>query len=665
MLNTGSVISLLRFSMQNLWLAGILILFTGSVFSQGIRPVYTGNNYVTIRPGETPEEIIEKAASVTPSANQLEWQRTEFNAFIHFGINTFTGREWGEGNYDPALFNPTQLDARQWVRVIRDAGMKMVIITAKHHDGFCLWPSQYTSHTVAASPWRSGKGDLVAEVAAACKAYGLKFGFYLSPWDKHEPAYGDTEKYNLYFRNQLRELLTGYGEVSEVWFDGACGEGPNGKKQVYDWKSYYALIRELQPSAVIAVMGPDVRWVGTESGYGRETEWSVLPDIATNTDSIAASSQQYPADGAFIPADRTESDLGSRDKLKNAGALAWYPAETDVSIRPGWFYHTAEDKRVKTPEKLTDIYFHSAGMNSVLLLNIPPDKRGLIHETDIRSLQGMKKILNETFRINLLEGTTVIVGNGYFEYTLKQKETFNTVLVQEDIKVGQRIERFHFEAWNGTAWKTFASGTTVGYKRILRFPMQEALKIRFFVDESRAEPAIMNIGLFKGPDIAEPTRTVRKITGTISSGTECSPKYTGGGNSAVIDGIRGSYEFTDGRWQGYEGVDFIATIDLGTVRKISRAWAGFMQQQGSWIFMPQTVEYLVSADGINFTRAAIVENILDERDEGTEIADFKAKFKAKKARYLRIKANNRGVCPDWHAGAGQKAWLFIDEAGIE
>jgi hypothetical protein len=411
-------------------------------------------------------------------------------------------------------------------------------------------------------------------------------------------------------------------------------------------------------------MGPDVRWVGTESGYGRETEWSVLPDIVSNADSIAASSQQYPVDGAFSPADLTGSDLGSRDKLKDARALSWYPAETDVSIRPGWFYHAAEDNRVKSPEKLVDIYFHSVGMNSVLLLNIPPDKRGLIHENDIRSLQGMKKILDETFRLNLLEGTAITVGKGYFEYALKQKASFNTILVQEDIKVGQRIGKFHFEAWDGTAWKTFAGGTTVGHRRILRFPMQEALKIRFFVDESRGEPAIMNIGLFKGPEIEEPVKTVRKIGGTVTPGTEYSPRYTGGGKSAVIDGIRGSYEFTDGRWQGYEGNDFMATIDLGKPRPVSKIWAGFLQQHGSWIFMPQRVEFFVSTDGLEFTRVAIINNSLGEKDEGVTIRDFKAAFKKKKVRYIRILAVNRGVCPDWHAGAGQKAWIFIDEAGV-
>lgn len=492
---TKVIIILLRF----IAMAVVLITNSISLVSQDIHPVYTGNNYVTILPDEPLNDIIEKAANVTPSANQLEWQRCEFTGFFHFGIHTFTNREWGEGNEDPALFHPVRLNARQWVRVIRDAGMKMVILTAKHHDGFCLWPSEYTDHSVAASPWKSGKGDVVGEVASACREYGLKFGFYLSPWDKHESSYGYSERYNEFFRNQLRELLTRYGEISEVWFDGACGEGPNGKKQVYDWPSYYALVRELQPRAVIAIRGPDVRWVGTESGYGRETEWSVIPGVVKPFDPVEAASQQFPLDSSFIPVDLTAEDLGSRDKLERARTLVWYPAETDVSIRPGWFYHAEDDDQVKSPEKLVDIFFHSVGMNSVLLLNIPPDTRGLIHHTDIQSLKGMKKILDQTFGTNLLEGALVKTYNGLIEYALPKPVLFDILMIQEDIKVGQRIERFHLEAFDGTIWKTVASGTTVGYKRLLRFPAVTAQKIRFVPDGSRAEPAILNIRLYKGP----------------------------------------------------------------------------------------------------------------------------------------------------------------------
>jgi len=644
----------------------LLVLFqiiSLSLLSQPIRPVYQGNNMVIVPQGATTAEIAELAAGVTPSARQLDWQRLEFNAFIHFGINTFTGREWGEGNYDPRLFNPKKLDARQWARVIKEAGMKMVIITAKHHDGFCLWPSEFTKHSVAASPWKRGQGDVVADLAAACREHGLKFGFYLSPWDKHEPSYGDSDRYNEFFRNQLRELLTGYGEVSEVWFDGACGEGANGKRQVYDWNSYYALVRELQPGAVIAVMGPDVRWVGTESGYGRVTEWSVLPGIAQYLDAISAASQQDPVDGGFIPGDLTSDDLGSLDRLRDARTLTWYPAETDVSIRPGWFWKAADDNRVKSPEKLADIYFHSVGMNSVLLLNIPPDKRGLIHENDIRSLQGLRLILNETFRTNLLDHAGIRLHHDTIEYTLPAPAAFNVAMLQEDIQVGQRIEKFHFDYLDGMAWKTFAGGTTVGHKRLLRFTEITALRVRLVIAGARAEPAIMNIGLFRGPELKEEVKTVPKLDATIAMATACSEKYTGGGDGAVIDGFRGSYEFMDGRWQGYEGVDFEATIDLGKITPISSVWAGFLQQQGSWIFMPVRVDFSISADGQHFTRVASVKNRLDERYEGTMIRDFSAKTGKRKARYIRIRAVNRGVCPSWHAGAGEKAWIFVDEVG--
>ncbi len=466
--------------------------------AQGGRPVYTGHNAAAVPAGTTEEQIAEIAGTVTPSARQLAWQRTEFNAFIHFGLNTFTGKEWGDGKDDPKIFNPSRLDSRQWVRTFRDAGMKMVILTARHHDGFCLWPTRTTAYSVAASPWKGGKGDVVEEVAASCREYGLKFGVYLSPWDRHEPSYGTGEKYNGYFVAQLRELLTGYGEVSEVWFDGACGEGPNGKKQTYDWSAWYALVRELQPGAVIAVMGPDVRWVGTESGYGRETEWSVIPGRIRNPEALADPAEQDVIDREFLPGDLMDADLGSREKLRAARSLSWYPAETDVSIRPGWFHHPSDNKKVKSPQELADIYFHSAGMNSVLLLNVPPDSRGLIHKNDIRSLKGLRKILNATFKINRVEKAVSSFSNGIIGYTFPTPETFDVAMLQEDLKAGQRIEKFSFETWDGTSWKPFATGTSVGNKRLLRFPAVTVQKVRLVIGETRGEPALMNVGLYRG-----------------------------------------------------------------------------------------------------------------------------------------------------------------------
>jgi alpha-L-fucosidase len=418
----------------------------------------------------------------------------EFIAFTHFGMNTFTNREWGEGKDDPALFNPDDFDADQWARVIHDAGIKMILLTAKHHDGFCLWPSKLTGYSVSKSNWRNGKGDVVKEVADACHKYGLKFGIYLSPWDRYEPSYGDSPHYNEFFRNQLRELLTDYGKISEVWFDGACGEGPNGKKQEYDWSSYYNVIRELQPDAVIAIMGPDVRWVGTESGYGRETEWSVLPDIV-NTDSTAPSGQ-IPADGVFIPRNFMDQDLGGRDKILKAKNLSWYPAETDVSIRPGWFYHQEEDSLVKFPEQLVDIYFSSVGRNSVLLLNIPPNKHGRIQDQDVKSLTGMRKILDETFHRNLVPDPGLRLSDNIYEYSLESSKTFNIVLLQEDITQGQRIEKFRIEYRDGKEWKVCARGTTVGYKRLLRFGDVKTKGIRLVIESTRGIPVIKTFGVY-------------------------------------------------------------------------------------------------------------------------------------------------------------------------
>lgn len=505
-------------------------------------------NFVFIHPEESIESVVRKAANIVPSERQLRWQEMEFIAFAHFGMNTFTDREWGEGTESPSLFNPASFDARQWVKVLKDAGMSMLIVTAKHHDGFCLWPSRYTDHSVKSSPWRDGKGDVVKEIAEACREAGLKLGIYLSPWDRHERTYGDSPVYNEFFQHQLRELLTNYGEIAEVWFDGACGEGPNGKRQEYDWWSYYRVIRELQPGAVIFGMAPDLRWVGTESGYGRETEWSVVPvEVKGELESRAkpgdpANSKSVPSqkqpthplpspqflslDDLFVPGDLTAEDLGSRAKIKTAKVLAWYPAETDVSIRPGWFYHANQDSEVKTPEKLIDIYFSSVGRNGVLLLNVPPDKRGLIHENDAKSLIEMRRILDSTFSANLVLDAEVKATNeekshkaisildrdksnywttdegvesAVLEFEITENRAFDVAMLRENIRIGQRVEEFSLEAWDGKEWRSFATGTTIGYKRLLRFPMVTAKKIRLIISKSRTSPTLSLIGLFKMP----------------------------------------------------------------------------------------------------------------------------------------------------------------------
>lgn len=473
------------------------------------------SHYAEILSSDSKSVIIQKAANVSPSAKQLAWQKMELTAFLHFGINTFTNREWGDGKEDPGLFNPTQLDTRQWVKTCKEAGMKLIILTAKHHDGFCLWPSQYTAHSVKNSPWKNGQGDVVKDLADACREFGMKLGVYLSPWDRNSSIYG-TEAYNDYFVNQLTELLTNYGEVAEVWFDGANGEGPNGKKQVYDWQRYYQTIRKLQPDAVIAIMGPDVRWVGTESGYGRDTEWSVVPASMQDQDEIAAKSQQQT--GTFRPKiDPMAEDLGSREKLYGADGLAWYPSEVDVSIRPGWFYHPDQDDKVKSVEKLLDIYYSSVGKNSLLLLNIPPDTRGLIHENDANILKEWRQAIEATFKTNLAANARIkgvkkmgqLLDNSLDTYhrgkatkqmyriKLDEPKTFNRLVLQENISLGQRVEAFKLEAKVDGKWREITEGTTIGYKRILRFPELTAQQLKLSILETRARPALAEFGLYR------------------------------------------------------------------------------------------------------------------------------------------------------------------------
>lgn len=477
-------------------------------------------NIAVIRPTDTPAEIVRKAANVVPSERQFNWQRQELTAFLHYGVNTYTGREWGDGTESPAVFNPTALDADQWIRELKAAGFRCAILTCKHHDGFCLWPSACTEHSVKHSPWKNGKGDVVREVSDACRKYGISFGIYLSPWDRNSKLYG-TEAYNDYFVSQLTELLTQYGKVSEVWFDGACGEGANGKKQEYDFVRWYSLIRRLQPDAVIAVMGPDVRWVGTETGRGRETEWSVVPKDNLDQETIAKNSQQEMLTAPV--GDMRGQDLGSRKVIEKAKSLVWYPAEIDVSIRPGWFYHADQDCKVKSPKELMDIYFTSVGMNGVLLLNLPPDKEGRLAEADVESLRGFRRLYDATFSRNLLTGSKVVCrlsegktgnvvdgnydtsvlpdmkgGRAVFLFRMKHPAAFNVLSIQEDIRKGQRVEAFSLEVKDARGkWKEVAAGTTVGHKRLLKFPIQTAGEVRLTIRQARAVPAISEIGLYR------------------------------------------------------------------------------------------------------------------------------------------------------------------------
>lgn len=451
----------------------------------------------------TLEQKIDMAARLVPTPQQAAWQQMELTAFLHFGINTFTGREWGDGQEDPAIFNPTELDAEQWVRSLKDAGFKMVLLTAKHHDGFCLWPTATTKHSVASSPWKNGQGDVVKELRKACDKYDMKFGVYLSPWDRNAECYGDSPKYNEFFIRQLTELLTNYGEVHEVWFDGANGEGPNGKKQIYDWDAFYKTIQKLQPKAVMAIMGDDVRWVGNEKGLGRETEWSatvLTPGI------YARSEENNKRLGVFSKAE----DLGSRAILEKATELFWYPSEVDVSIRPGWFYHAEEDSKVKSLKHLSDIYFQSVGYNSVLLLNIPPDRRGLINEADVQRLNEFAAYREKIFTNNRVEKGRKdweAVSGSEAVYSLKPESEINVVMLQEDITKGQRVESFTVEALTEEGWQEVAKGTTVGYKRMVRFPVIKATQLRVKINECRLTAHISQVGAYYAEPLEEQSRT--------------------------------------------------------------------------------------------------------------------------------------------------------------
>ena len=409
---------------------------------------------------------IEMAGRLVPSAKQLEWQDLEMTAFIHFGINTFTDREWGNGKESPAIFNPEGLDARQWVRILKDAGFKMVILTAKHHDGFCLWPTETTEHSVASSPWREGNGDVVAELADACHEMGMKLGIYLSPWDRNAPSYGDSEKYNDLFVRQLTELLTNYGKIDEVWFDGACGEGLNGKKQEYDWVRFRSVMESLQPGAVLAIMGDDVRWVGNEKGMGRETEWSATP---LTPGIYAESSASNAALGIF----QKSPDLGSRELVSRADRMYWWPSEVDVSIRPGWFFHDTEQPR--SLRELSEIYLNSVGRNSVLLLNVPPDRSGRIAPADSARLAELGQWIRRNFSSPISCGTV------------------NCAVLQEDISKGQRVEEFAVMAWKNGESEEVARGTTIGHKRILTFDPVEADSLSVKVISSRGEPNLLPV----------------------------------------------------------------------------------------------------------------------------------------------------------------------------
>lgn len=455
-------------------------------------------------------EVVDRLLQVKPHARQVRWQETEFYAFIHFNINTFTGNQWGDGTESAHWFDPLKLDTEQWVKTIKEAGMKGLIITCKHHDGFCLWPSRFTDHSVMSSPWKKGKGDLIREVSESCAEHGLKFGIYLSPWDRHESSYGYTDAYNDFFVNQLTELLTEYGEIFSVWLDGACGEGKNGKQQVYDWKRYYSVIRRYQPDACISVCGPDVRWCGNESGLTRQEEWSVVPKSLQDVEKIQTASQKNDNHQKFIHL-HSSSDkvLGNREILRDEKDLIWYPCEVNTSIRPSWFYSEAEDSMVKSADELFDLYSRSVGGNSTLLLNIPPDKNGLIHKNDAAVLLELGNKIKQAFSDDKVEIIKDVLSGEKIEETIQEDEIYkidiflkdktivNCVEFQEDISKGQRVEEFSVELLQNKKWKTVFKGKTIGYKKIARFPEEETDTLRLSISKCRGIPNIESTRVFQ------------------------------------------------------------------------------------------------------------------------------------------------------------------------
>ena len=444
----------------------------------------------------------ERLVKVVPAPRQLTLQDMEFYAFVHFTVNTFTDKEWGDGTEDEAVFNPVRFDADQWVSAVKAAGMKGLILTCKHHDGFCLWPSAYTHHTVAFSPFRDGRGDIVRDVADACRRGGIAFGVYLSPWDRNQPLYGSGKPYDDYFVAQLTELLTQYGPIFSVWFDGACGEGPNGRKQYYDWERYYATIRALQPNACIHVCGPDVRWCGNEAGDTRESEWSVVPLRTRDTEKVASASQQAD-DDAFRqrPIRAQDRDLGSRAVLKDEKDLIWYPAEVNTSIRPGWFWHAAEDDQVRPLEKLIDIYEKSVGGNATFLLNIPPTSEGLFHPNDVARLQELGAYIRESYAHSLLDDDGAMLETSddgrTMTVTLPEKKRIHRIVLMEDLRFSQRVERFEIDIRKDGAWAAAAAGSVIGHKRIVVLEPVVTDTVRIRITDVRVKPVMRFVGIYE------------------------------------------------------------------------------------------------------------------------------------------------------------------------
>ena len=442
--------------------------------------------------------FLEKAGRVVPTERQLRHLReTPFYAFVHFSPNTYTGLEWGTGKEDPAIFNPTELDCDSWVEAIKSAGMKGAVITAKHHDGFCLWQTETTEHSIKNSPYKNGKGDIVREFADACRRGGIKFGFYLSPWDRNCELYG-TDAYNDFYRAQLTELLTNYGDVFHVWFDGACGEGPSGKKQVYDFESYFELVRKYQPNAtVFKDEGPDIRWCGNESGSARAAEWAVVPWELCYFCEKQTEGKLF--DGELKHIYNSDKDIGTLENIVYSSGLVFCPSEIVMSIRPGWFYHPEEEPH--SLERLFNTYLRSVGGNTTFNLNIPPMPNGKFDPRDIVRLKELGDKIRSSFAVDLCENAKVTrtsLGGYQCEYLveLDEEKDINFFELEEDITQGQRVESFRILRRKDGLWdKVYSNYTTIGNKRIIEEDVQcDAFKI--VVEASRGEPIISKIAAY-------------------------------------------------------------------------------------------------------------------------------------------------------------------------
>lgn len=473
--------------------ANISFIILGVLYWLCVQGCEVNSEQQTDWPGVTPD-------STRPSQQQIDYQNKQRVAFVHFGMNTFTNREWGTGDEDPVTFKPSDFDPNQWAKVLSETGFETLILTAKHHDGFALWPSEYTDHDIASSPYKDGEGDIVQEVSEACEKYGLDFGIYLSPWDMHEESYG-TAEYNEFYMSQLRELLTNYGPISEIWFDGAKGE--DAKDMEYDFNAWWDLVRDLQSDVLIfSDKGPDIRWIGNEDGFAGKTNWSTF-----NRDSITIGGANQ---GDY---------LNSGQK----GGPDWVVSECDVSIRPGWFYHPEEDNEVKSVEELTKIYLKSVGRNCTLLLNIPPDTTGQLHPTDVDRLYAFSDTLSSIFDKNLAASSTLeassteknyppsnVNDSDWSSFWIASKDTkqpsltvnfdepatFNLLVLQEFIPIGQRVARFSVAVPEESGWKTVAEGTTIGHKRILPLDKTTTDKLRITFLEATNRPAINELEVY-------------------------------------------------------------------------------------------------------------------------------------------------------------------------